>query len=199
MAPAFKDNPTSHPRITWRAGDVLLSRAMKSFFIAVFGVLAYSTSCAFQWASAEKSLWQNFHSATTNNSLVWLMEKELYFHRSGGRANTGAMPFLSGTPAFFALSSFGQFRGSKLSPCTEWAERRSRGCAYADKMQCGGILVPGLAWNCVWAQTHTQTNDHGLIDAKGRGAWTIQRVRSLRVLCVTNWWFLSNNVVNSCL
>lgn len=51
---------------------------------------------------------------------------------------------MSGTPSFFALSSF-------VTPCTGWVEERGRGCVYTDKMQYSAVLVAGLAWHYVGA------------------------------------------------
>lgn len=93
---------------------------------------------------------QHFSKITTNNYLIWLKDKALHYNR--GRANAGAMPFLSGTPAFFALLSLCQFGSSKLTSCTEWVERHSRGCDNADKMQ--GMKL-SLITNTVQAQTNS--------------------------------------------
>lgn len=71
----------------------------------------------------------------------------LYFHRSRGRGNAGAMPFLSGTPAFCA---------SKLTPYIEWVEQHSRGSGIQHNFGFG-------INNCVIAQIQARTEVLGRV------------------------------------
>lgn len=102
MDPAFKDNPTSHRRVICcgRGCPTLLN----------YEIIFHSCLWGLAYAAAERAetelkhhMQRNPSNVTTNKSLMWLTDKALYFHRNRGWANTGAMPFLLGTPAFFFL------------------------------------------------------------------------------------------------